>query len=191
MSTKYNPLNVVSAIVGMSSVKRFHGRETIKVQTIADHSCRAAQISFFLAMEFYSGDTEKANSVSVLTLWHDFPESLLECDVPTHVKNMGSVGKELKAAEKLFVNNLFPDDPYLQNLMLEEAPREDFNLMKLADYLDFGFYVKNEVSLGNKRFEEFLLWFQKGLTKFPQDVLNLPTAQASIEFILCQQTKSI
>jgi 5'-deoxynucleotidase YfbR-like HD superfamily hydrolase len=191
MSNTYNSLDVISAIVGMSSVKRFHGRETIKTQTIADHSGRVAQVAFFLALEFYGGDRMKANEVSVLALWHDFPESLLECDIPTHVKNMGNIGEELKQVEMKFVKNLFPGDTYLQDLMMEVAQQDDFFLMKLADYLDFGFYVRNEVSLGNSRFEEFLLWFQKGLSKFPQKVLDLPTAKAAVEFVLGPQVKVI
>ena len=191
MPKSYKPADLVSAIIGMSSVKRFHGRETIKTQTIADHSCRAAQIAFFMAFEYYSGDLTKANSVSVLTLWHDFPESLLECDIPTHVKNMGNIGKELHCIEKQFVEKLIPENKHIQNLMLEIAPEEDFNLMKLSDYIDFGFYARNEVNLGNKPFEEFLLWFQRGLTKFSQDLQDLPTAKAAIEFITCPQVKII
>lgn len=191
MSESYNPLQVVASIVGMSAVKRFHGRRTHQVQTIADHSGRVGQLAFFLALEFYKGDYTKANYVTTLALFHDFPESLLECDIPTHVKKMGGIGDILKEVEESFVRNLFPNDKYIQSLMLEVAKPDDFNIMKLADYLDFGFYVREEVDLGNKKFEEFLLWFQNGLSKFPQEVLDLPTAKASVEFVLGPPVKVI
>ena len=191
MADSYNALSVVSSIVGMSAVKRFHGRRTHQVQTIADHSGRVGQVAFFLALEFYKGDYTKANEVAVLALFHDFPESLLECDIPTHVKNMGSIGQELKQAEEHFVNKMFPNNPHLQGIMLESAFPDDFNLMKLADYLDFGFYVREEVDLGNKKFEEFLLWFQNGLSKFRPTLLDLPTAKAGIEFVLGPPVKVI
>ena len=126
MTDSYNPLRVVSAIVGMSAVKRFHGRRTHQTQTIADHSGRVAQVAFFLALEFYEGNYEKANYVTTLALFHDFPESLLECDVPTHVKNMGDIGEELKDAEERFVRKMFPNNIHLQALMLEQASENDF-----------------------------------------------------------------
>jgi 5'-deoxynucleotidase YfbR-like HD superfamily hydrolase len=191
MTDSYNPLRVVSAIVGMSAVKRFHGRRTHQTQTISDHSGRVGMTAFFLALEFYKGDYTKANYVAVAGLFHDFPESLLECDIPTHVKNMGDIGNELKDAETSFVKKLFFGDEYIQNLVLENLSKEDFNLMKLADYLDFGFYVREEVDLGNKKFEEFLLWFQNGLSKFPDKILDLPTAKAGIEFVLGPPVKVI
>ena len=190
MSEGYNPLNVVSAIVGMSAVKRFHGRKTLQTQTIADHSGRAAQLAFFLGLEFYE-DYTKANEVAVFALWHDFPESLLECDMPSHVKSMGDIGPALKEAEQLFVERMFPDDEYLQNLMMEVVSSDNFNLMKLADLLDCGFFIKEEVDLGNKHFDEFLHRFSSGLSKFSQCYLSLPTAQASIEFILGPPVKVI
>lgn len=190
MSESYSPLQVVTSIVGMSAVKRFHGRRTHQVQTIADHSGRVGQVAFFLALEFH-GNYEKACYVATLGLFHDFPESLMECDIPTHVKNMGGIGEELKHSEESFVKRMFPGQKYVQDLMLEVAHQDDFFLMKLADYLDFGFYVREEVDLGNKKFEEFLLWFQNGLSKFPDKILDLPTAKAGIEFVLGPPVKVI
>ncbi len=191
MSDSYDALSVVSSIVGMSAVKRFHGRRTHQTQTIADHSGRAGMVAFFLALEFYKGDYTKANYVAVAGLFHDFPESLLECDIPTHVKRMGDIESQLKEAETSFVKKLFFADEHIQNIMLEKLDEDDFYLMKLADYLDFGFFVREEVDLGNKKFEEFLLWFQNGLSKFPPYVLALPTAKAGIEFVLGPPVKAI
>jgi 5'-deoxynucleotidase YfbR-like HD superfamily hydrolase len=158
---------VVDGITGMSAVKRYHGRNTIKTQTLADHSGRVAQIAFFLALEFYEGDYTKAGYVSTLGLFHDFPESLLECDIPTPVKNKNGIGIKVKAVENAAVNNLFPDDPYLQNLMMEVASEDDFNLMKLADLLDLGLYVRDEMSMGNTCLEFLYVAFQGAYKKFP------------------------
>ena len=86
---------------------------------------------------------------------------------------------------------MISNDGHIQNLMLENLDEDDFYLMKLADYLDFGFYVREEVDLGNKKFEEFLLWFQNGLSKFPQRILDLPTGKAGVEFVLGPPVKAI
>ena len=164
---------VVDAILGMSAVKRYHGRNTIKTQTLADHSARVAQLSFFLALDFYEGDYTKANYVATLGLFHDLPESLLECDVPTPVKLQNGIGPKLKAIEAASVKNLFPDDVYLQNLCMEIASEDDFALMKLADLLDLGLYIWEERQLGNKTLD--FLWneFVKLLKKQPTTIQNL------------------
>jgi 5'-deoxynucleotidase YfbR-like HD superfamily hydrolase len=164
---------VVDAILGMSAVKRYHGRNTIKTQTLADHSARVAQLSFFLALEFYEGDYAKANYVSTLGLFHDFPESLLECDVPTPVKMQNGIGMKLKSIETDAVRKLFPDDVYLQNLCMEVASEDDFNLMKLADLLDLGLYVWEEMQLGNKTLDFLWQAFIKLLDKQPANLQNL------------------
>jgi len=166
-------VGVVDAILGMSAVKRYHGRNTIKTQTLADHSARVAQLAFFLALEFYEGDHAKASYVCTLGLFHDLPESLLECDVPTPVKLKNGIGMKLKAVETSAVEALFPGDTYLQNLCMEVASEDDFNLMKLADLLDLGLYVWEEQQLGNKTLE--ILWtvFKQQLAKQPTNLQEL------------------
>ena len=173
MMDERKSVNVIDAILGMSAVKRYHGRNTIKVQTLADHSARVAQLAFFLALEFYEGDYVKANYVATLGLFHDLPESLLECDVPTPVKLQSGIGTKIKAIELSAVKDLFPNDTYLQNLMMEVASEDDFNLMKLADLLDLGLYVWEEKQLGNQTLE--ILWtvFKQQLSKQPENLQKL------------------
>ncbi len=173
MMDERKSVSVVDAILGMSAVKRYHGRNTIKTQTLADHSARVAQLAFFLALEFYEGDYIKANYVCTLGLFHDLPESLMECDVPTPVKLQGGIGMKLKAVETSAVEKLFPDNTYLQNLCMEVASEEDFRLMKLADLLDLGLYVWEEKQLGNQTLD--ILWtvFERELAKQPQALQEL------------------
>ena len=173
MMDERKSVSVIDAILGMSAVKRYHGRNTIKTQTLADHSARVAQLAFFLALEFYEGDYVKANYVCTLGLFHDLPESLMECDVPTPVKLQGGIGMKLKAVETSAVEHLFPDNTYLQNLCMEVASEEDFRLMKLADLLDLGLYVWEEQQLGNKTLD--ILWtvFERELLKQPQALQEL------------------
>lgn len=175
--------DVVDAIVGMSSVKRFHGRSTIHQQTVADHSCRTAQIGFFIALDFYKGSIEKANSVAAYALFHDFPESLLQCDVSNPVKCLGGIGAALREQEILVVNRMF-EDQHIRNLMLENAPTEDYQLIKLADILDFGLYIWEEVNFGNRTFIPMLTVFSKAVEKYPSEYLNLPFVQQCISKIL-------
>jgi len=173
MMDERTSVGVVDAILGMSAVKRYHGRNTIKIQTLADHSARVAQLAFFLALEFYEGDYKKANYVCTLGLFHDLPESLLECDVPTPVKYQNGIGMKLKAVESAAVSKLFPDNTYLQNLCMEVASEDDFSLMKLADLLDLGLYVWEEQQLGNKTLD--ILWsvFKDQLVKQPANLQSL------------------
>ena len=173
MMDERQSVGVIDAILGMSAVKRYHGRNTVKTQTLADHSARVAQLAFFLALEFYEGDYAKANYVSTLGLFHDFPESLLECDVPTPVKLQNGIGPKLKTVEMNAVKKLFPDNTYLQNLMMEVASEDDFNLMKLADLLDLGLYVWEEMQLGNKTLEFLWVAFQNLLFNQPENLQSL------------------
>ncbi len=178
MLEKRSTYGVVDGIVGMSAVKRFHGRNTIKQQTLADHSGRVAQIAFFLALEFYENDYIKANYVSTLGLFHDLPESLLECDIPTPVKLQKGIGPKLKQVETEAVKKLFPDSEYLQNLAMETASEEDFNLMKLADLIDLGLYIWEERQLGNKSLDLLLDAFFNLFDNYPEIYRNLNFAQA-------------
>ena len=173
MMDERKSVGVIDAILGMSAVKRYHGRNTIKVQTLADHSARVAQLAFFLALEFYEGDVTKANYVATLGLFHDLPESLLECDVPTPVKLKNGIGPKIKALELAVVEDLFPNDSYLQNLMMEVASEDDFKLMKLADLLDLGLYVWEEMQLGNKTLEILFTVFKQELLKQPANLREL------------------
>jgi len=178
MLERRSTYGVVDAIVGMSAVKRFHGRNTIKQQTLADHSGRVAQIAFFLALEFYEGDYSKVNYVATLGLFHDLPESLLECDIPTPVKLQKGIGPKLKQIETEAVKRIFPDSPYLQNLAMEVASEDDFSLMKLADLLDLGLYIWEEKQLGNKSLDPLLEMFFHLFDSYPTVYRDLAFAQA-------------
>ena len=178
MMDERKSVGIIDAILGMSAVKRYHGRNTLRTQTLADHSARVAQLAFFLALEFYEGDVVKANYICTLGLFHDLPESLMECDVPTPVKLQGGIGTKLKAVEIAAVEKLFPGSVYLQNLCMEVASEEDFRLMKLADLLDLGLYVWEERQLGNQTLE--ILWtvFERELAKQPEALQRLSLVKA-------------
>ena len=178
------PESVVNTIVDLSSVKRFHGRKVIQTQTVADHSARVAMLSFFIALEFYEGDKVKANYVSTLGLFHDFPEAILKCDVSSPLKAKGDIGATLKQVELKAVGDMF-DDKSLQDLMLEVAPDPaDFQIMKLADSLDFGLYSWEEVTMGNTHMQFCLDAFKGELSKFPKVLQNLEFTKSCIKKIL-------
>lgn len=179
----YDSRAVIDNIVGLSDVKRFHGRSTLHTQSVADHSCRVAQIAFFLALEFYKGDIVKANYVSTLALFHDFPEAVLKCDISSPIKAQNGIGIKTKALEKSAIMKIF-DDKYLQDLMLEVSAPDDFNILKLADTLDFGLYVRDEISLGNSKMYPLIDGFQEELWKYSQNYTSLHFAETCVCKIL-------
>ena len=184
ISMKPNQIRrVVDTVVGMSAVKRFHGRSTIHTQSIADHSCRVAMLSYFIALEYYDGDINKANYLSTCGLFHDFSESLLQCDVAAPLKGKFGIGTELRKLEESVVDSVF-DTQHLKDLVLENAGTEDFNIMKLSDVLDFGLYVREEISLGNSNMLCLVDIFSKEMIKYPDKLLSLDFVHKCIDKIL-------
>ena len=170
--------NIIDSIVGMSSVKRFHGRTTIHQQTIADHSCRVAQLAFFIALEQYKGDYTKANYVATQGLFHDFSESILKNDLSNPIKSRHGIGQALKKLETDVVKTMFPESEHIQNLILEKAEALDYNILKLADIIDFGLYVWDEIQCGNKHMLPLISVFQSEFKKFPYPLAALDFSQA-------------
>ena len=157
--------NFINAVEATSNVIRFHGHQVIMPQSVADHSARTAFLSFLLALEFSNGDREFANNVSVYGLHHDLLEGILKSDVPSPIKAKYGIRELIKKIELDVVGELFNSSSgnsnILRSLLLEVS--EDVNVIKLvkvADLLDLGLYIRNEINLGNTTMLPMLVCFQ-------------------------------
>ena len=173
---------LIDTIAGLTGVKRFHGHSTIHTQSVADHSARVAQIAFLIALEYYEGDVTKANSVAVLATFHDVSEGLLKSDINSTVKSRYGIREILKKLETDIVEDLFTD-PIIRDLILERAPEDEYNLMKLADTIDFGLFVAEEITTGNSNMIPMIASFNQEVSKYPADMLSLTFTCTCIEKI--------
>lgn len=174
---------LIDTIAGLTGVKRFHGHSTIHTQSVADHSARVGQIAFLIALEYFEGDVAKANSVAVLGLFHDLTEGILKNDANSAIKSKYGIRELLKKLEVDIVEDLFQDQ-VVRDLILERCDEEQYNLMKLADTLDFGLFVWDEILTGNKHMLPLISSFEKEILKYPIDMLSLSFTQVCIEKVL-------
>lgn len=172
----------VDGVEGLSHVERYHGHQTISKQSVADHSCRVAMLAQATALAFYNGDINKANSVSVFALFHDFSESLLKSDINSSVKNQLGIREIVKQLEINVVNEAFDitsqqtygDISRINDLLLEKCDCDtDYFILKICDSLDFGSYVKNEILLGNSYMIPLLEAFKVEFSKYPTYLTEL------------------
>lgn len=182
---KRNEQNIlIDTIAGLTGVKRFHGHSTIHTQSVADHSARVGQIAFLIALEYYNGDVTKANSVAVLGLFHDLTEGILKNDANSAIKSRYGIRELLKKLETDIVEDLFQNQ-VIRDLILERTSEEQYNLMKLADTIDFGLYVWDEIMSGNRHMLPLIDAFKKEVSKYPVSMLTLTFTQVCIEKIIC------
>ena len=187
----------IDGVVGLSSVDRFHGHQTVANQSVADHSCRVAMIAQAIALEYYNGDVIKANAATVAALFHDFSEGLLKNDANSSVKDKYGIREALKQLETDVITTTFKtasgdlDTTVLRNLMLEKCSRTDYSILKIADTLDFGLYIWNESMLGNKHVANMFTSFRTELSKYPEKIIKLPIVECIFQKIMQQDVEYV
>ena len=171
--------SVIEGITSITSVTRFHGHSIIRPQSVADHSCRVAMLAYCLAYEHY-GLEERAFKVSTQALFHDFSEGILKNDANSAIKQKYGIRELLNQLEEDVVSRLYYSDSSmsdaLKRLILEKCEQEEYDLLKMADTLDFGLYVWHEVGLGNRHIAHLLDAFEFEYSKYPLHIQSLPTA---------------
>ena len=186
----------LDGVVGLSSVDRFHGHSVIANQSVADHSARVAMLAHMIAFEHFDGDISEANAVTVYALFHDFSESILKNDANSSIKNKYGIRELLKTLEVDVVTGIFGkthiplenerlgDATRLSNLILECCDKPiQYQILKLADTLDFGLYIWNESMLGNRHIKPLFISFENEIAKYSKELRNLPLVKAIIEKI--------
>lgn len=75
----------LEAVMRLQSVKRWHMIETIRTQTLAEHSANVAMLAALIAhtapIEYFSSPGD----ISIMALVHDMPEAFTG-DIPSHSK---------------------------------------------------------------------------------------------------------
>lgn len=179
----------IDTVSDLTSVKRFHGHPIINPQSVADHSCRVAMLAFMLAREYYNDDAA-AYKVATFALFHDFTEGILKNDANSAIKSKYGIRELLKKLEHDVVNDLFSSNSDVSNLVkdlvLENCDTDvDYQLLKMADTLDFGLVVWHEVGLGNSHIRHLLSAFEAEYAKYPEEIKKLPLAVQTKVKILC------
>lgn len=178
---------LVDTITSLTSVKRFHGHPVINPQSVADHSARVGMLAYSLALEYYQ-DISKANRVCTFALFHDFTEGLLRSDVNSAIKQQFGIREILKKLEEHTVSKVFNSGTVMSNqlsdLFLEKCSTQDYVLLKVADTLDFGLYLHDEIMLGNKHmhtllYKSFLLEYER----YPIEFRELQVAKQAVTTI--------
>lgn len=168
--------NAMQAIEKTSNVTRYHGHCILKEQTVADHSARVAMISFELALD-YLGDFEKASVVSVYALHHDIAEGLIGSDVSGWVKSQKGIRKLINELEQESIEAIIPENsPIIRKVFKTDVDTETHFLIKVADTLDFGLYLKREYLCGNRCINHLIRAFFKEYETYPQKFRALPLA---------------
>lgn len=179
----------IDTVSDLTSVKRFHGHTIINPQSVADHSCRVAMLAFMLAREYYNDDVA-AYKVATFALFHDFTEGILKNDANSAIKSKYGIRELLKKLEHDVVSDLFFSGSDISNsvkdLVLENCDTDiDYQLLKMADTLDFGLVVWHEVGLGNQHIRHLLIAFEQEYNKYPDVIKELSVAIQTKAKILC------
>lgn len=177
----------IDAVVDLSSVKRYHGHRVINYQSVADHSARVAMLAFMLGLEFYGNEVD-AYRVSTYSLFHDVSEGILKNDSNSSIKSKYGIRALLNKLEHDVVGQIFSsgttNSNIVRGLILEDCSTNDYNLLKMADSLDFGLYVWEEVGLGNSHIAPLLESFKTEFNRYPFEVRKLNTAWLTMKKVL-------
>lgn len=172
-------VSFIDTVTDLSSVTRFHGHRVINTQSVADHSARVGMLAFALALEYYQNEVD-AHRVCTYALFHDMSEAILKNDSNSSIKAKYGIREMLNKLEHDVVGNIYDSGSDMSNtmkkLILEDCSKEDYLLLKLADTLDFGLYVWEEVGLGNSHIKPLLESFATEYGKYPDTIRLLDTA---------------
>ena len=169
----------IDTVAGLTFVTRFHGHSVISQQSVADHSGRVGMLAYMLALEYYKNERD-AYRVATFALFHDFSEGILKNDVNSAIKQKYGIRDILRKLEHDVVTDIFSSDTAssnsLRELILEQCNPIEYKLLKMADTLDFGLYVRHEVDLGNSHLKPLLEAFHSEYNKYDYEIRSLNLA---------------
>lgn len=169
--------NIVEAIEKTSNVIRYHGHSVVKQQTVADHSARVAMMAFQLALDYYDGDFDKAAAVSVYALHHDVAEGLIGSDVSGWVKSQKGIRALIHELENETIDAIIPEElSVVRKVFKTDVDIDTHHLIKIADTLDLGLYVKREYLSGNRCVNHIIRAFFNEYSMYPQKFRALSLA---------------
>lgn len=142
----------------LSVVTRWSVVQTIRKQSVAEHSYNVALIALRIAENWFQITSQKLQlAILKRAIFHDWWESVTG-DPPTYMKRF--IDEE--SAFKEFAN------------YLSEGVDQDIDydivkyIVKIADYIDSTVFLYMEMSLGNKSVEHHLRMAEKRLKEFTE-----------------------
>lgn len=143
----------------LNNLSRWNGLSRIKEETVAHHSFIVTWFSRILAEEIFQCDYYDKIKLEIVTyaMFHDFDE-IFSGDITHNVKYNSFNGEVLRKELDKYVSNMtrekFKEDT-LTNEMFNKYLCKSISsyakkIVKLSDWLSMLFYLKKEISLGNK-----------------------------------------
>lgn len=151
ISKGYNSNKWLKYLYSLKNMKRYNNTMTIKDESVAEHSFFVALFTLFISIERGESNDQLLKNL-IIALCHDLPEIEIS-DIPHNIK---AKNKELSDLVESEENEWY--ETYMPN-EVKSIVGNDFKMendVLLADILSVVQYCNNEISLGNKNFEEIL-----------------------------------
>ena len=135
-----------------SHIERFHNTVTHKNYSVGFHTYNAMTIAYYLLC-MNGVDEREGFHLLVYTMMHDAHESYTG-DIPANFKwNHPDIMHKLEAIEEDWEKVHLPDN-FVHAKSKVFTNRTLTHIFKQADILELGFFIKDEIDMGNKRLEE-------------------------------------
>lgn len=144
----------------LNNLSRWNGLSRLKEETVAHHSFMVAWFTRILVEELFKKDLGLEDlkfEATTYALFHDFDE-IFSGDIAHNVKYNKHNGSKIREAVDEFVRFKI-EDKFNENddvdKMFKKYLNKDIdpickNIVKVSDWLSMFFYLKKEVSLGNR-----------------------------------------
>lgn len=139
----------------LNNMIRWNGANRIKDETVAHHSFLVALYTRIICEEMNLTESLKLQATTY-AIFHDFDE-MFTGDINHNVKYNDLNGKEIREGIKDFIQSRtelkFQEENATNQLFKKSMGESDEfvkSLVKIADWLSMCFYLKKEISLGNK-----------------------------------------
>jgi len=179
---RHNFQNFINGERNLNRVIRFSAHQRIKDQSVSEHSFHVALYSMMLAdieEKIFKQNVDKAKLLKSALL-HDLEECVTGDIIYNFKHTHESLTKEIKKFSHDFLWKLLENLPeklafeYMQTWENSKDEKTiEGKIIEAADKLDGLFYVKDELSLGNKSFEKIFNSYVIYLSKINLKSLKL------------------
>lgn len=170
-------------LFNLDTINRWSLNRVIKNETVAQHSYWVAFFTCCIVEELITEKNSQKNEIKLkcirYALFHDLDE-VFTGDVSHQLKYNENNGEEIKKLIDEYIESQillnFPSNDSLDKMFKEcllETSNIVKNIVKIADWLSFLKYLKEEESYGNKNILEVRLYCEKGLTNQIQTLSNV------------------
>lgn len=157
----------------LNNLHRWNGIRRIKEESVAHHSYIVTLFARIIAETTFVG-TEDRLMVVTKAIFHDWDE-IITGDITHDVKYNDFNGEEIRTALKAFAKNEFKQhfskdngtftEMLIMGYSVGNTPKYIDKIVKVADWLSMAFYLKMEVSLGNRSMDRLFRFCEKHIIK--------------------------